>query len=182
MAKINLDEVRLSQDFASNSGIKPVLIRVPVGRPGKTTFVRVHPDEEYSLDVFILELDGEDDYLLAPVAAEIIPELAKPVRLFTYVTRPGNVGLWPVKLPTEEGRTNSWSQSAMECALLARENWVRLSSSRELGSYMPYVATGITTDPKWPEKTFDELIEIAFRDRYIDSAEHPVIIELLGNS
>ena len=182
MAEINLDAVRLSQEFTSSSGVKPLLIRVPVSRPNKTTFFRVHPNTEYSLDVFILELDGDEDYLLAPVAVEILSELAKPVRLFTYVTRTGNVGLWPVKLPSEEGRINSWNQSAMECALLAQDNWIRLSSSRELASYVPHAASGITTEPKWPEKSFGELVQIAFKDRFVDSADHPVISELLGAS
>ena len=34
--------------------------------------------------------------------------------------------------------------------------------------------------PEWPEVTAEELIQLAFRDRYIDSLEHPAIKRLRG--
>jgi hypothetical protein len=34
----------------------------------------------------------------------------------------------------------------------------------------------------WPEKSLSELLKLAFRDRIIDSAEHPVVKRLRGLS
>jgi len=50
-----------------------------------------------------------------------------------------------------------------------------------LGAYEMYVAENEKIpDPTWPELSFDEIIRIAFRDRLIDSPEHPVIKRLRG--
>jgi hypothetical protein len=42
------------------------------------------------------------------------------------------------------------------------------------------VAKGDLGEPQWPDKTFRDLLELAFRDRRIDRADHPVIRELAG--
>ena len=44
----------------------------------------------------------------------------------------------------------------------------------------PHVAKGDLGEPQWPDKSFRELIAIAFRDNVIDRADHPVIRELNG--
>ena len=41
-------------------------------------------------------------------------------------------------------------------------------------------AQGNLDEPKWPDKSFGELLRIAFENRIIDRADHPVIRELNG--
>ena len=49
------------------------------------------------------------------------------------------------------------------------------------GGYSIYRATGTIPDPQWPEKTFQELLQIAFKDgKLIDSEDHPVVQQLNG--
>ncbi len=48
------------------------------------------------------------------------------------------------------------------------------------GSYDIYRATGELPDPTWPPLSFAELVQIAFKDRFIDSPSHPVLRELRG--
>jgi hypothetical protein len=36
-------------------------------------------------------------------------------------------------------------------------------------------------EPEWPETSFEELMQIAFRGRIINSLDHPVIRQLLGS-
>ena len=177
---IDLAKVRLSQDFAAMTKTEKLLIHVPVRKPPKHQFVRVHPSEDYRLECFVVEIDGDDTYLIDPELVGLMTGLARPVRLHLYVTRHGAPALWPLKLPGEDGKTNPWHESAAECAGIAMEKWVRLIPNRELGAYDVVVADGIPTEPAWPNKDMGELVTKAFRDRYVDSEDHPLVHELLG--
>ena len=70
----DLDSLRLSQDFASAVGVKPLITTVPVKKPSKEWFVRTHPDPAYRLQTAVLELkEDRETYLVSPA---LWPELA----------------------------------------------------------------------------------------------------------
>ena len=48
--KFNLDDVRLSQDFANQVGIKKARLTVRVRKPGRHDFLRVHDDPGWMLE------------------------------------------------------------------------------------------------------------------------------------
>ena len=180
MATIDLNSVRLSQDFSAMAKTEKLLVHVPVRKPAKHQFVRVHPGEEYRLEVGIIEIDGDDTYLVHPAVVSAVPELVRPVRLHLYVTRQGTPALWPVKLPGEDGKTNAWYASAAEAAEVGMKKWIRLVANRDVGAYDVIVAESIPTEPAWPNKTLEELISKAFAERFIEDEDHPLLRELLG--
>ncbi len=49
-----------------------------------------------------------------------------------------------------------------------------------LGAYEIFEAASDLPDPEWPEVTFQEVLEIAFRDRFIKDFDHPVLRRLRG--
>ena len=56
---MDLDKLRLSQNFSEAVGVKKALLTIPVRRPNRQEFVRVHPDDGMSLQTAVLELkDG----------------------------------------------------------------------------------------------------------------------------
>ena len=179
-ATIDLRAVRLSQNYGDQVKTAKVLTHVPVKRPAKHHFIRVHPGEDYRLEAMIIELDGDDTYLLHPEVACLFPDLAKPVRLHLYVNRTGSIGLWPVKLPGDDGKTNPWHASAAEAAGIAMERWVRIVANRDMGCYDVIAADGMIFEPKWPDRTMSELVNKAFAQRYVDTEDHPLVKELLG--
>lgn len=179
---IDLSAVRLSQDYGSMTKTAKLLTHVPVKRPPKHQFFRVHPDPEYRLEAMVIDLDGDETYLLHPAVAGLFPDLARPVRLHLYVTRTNAIGLWPVKLPADDGKTNPWHQSAAEAAEIAMSRWIRLVANRDMGCYDVIATEGMIADPKWPEKTMSELVNKAFAQRYVDNEDHPLVKELLGIS
>ena len=67
----------------------------------------------------------------------------------------------------------------MEAAELARTKWVRVQANMTLGAYEVTYAEHLP-DPEWPDVPFQELLRIAFKDRYIDSLDHPVLRQLRG--
>ena len=104
----DLSKLRLSQDFASTIGVKKALLTVPVRKPTRQQFIRVHPDEGYRLETAVLELKEEGETYLVdkPLWPELPGELVPKV-LFTTIDRQNNVFLWPIRLPGEDGRLDS---------------------------------------------------------------------------
>jgi hypothetical protein len=98
----------------------------------------------------------------------------------TVVTRQGVVSLWPLRLPDDGKRLDAWSTSAMDAAERAKTRWVRMAANMNLGAYEIAVATGDLGDPSWPEESFEQLVNIAFRDRYITDPDDPVLLRLRG--
>ena len=178
----DLDALRLSQDFAATVGVKKALTTIPVRRPDRQWFVRVHPDPAFRFETAVLELKEESEtYLIAPGLLSELPGETVPKVLLTTVTRQGNVFLWPIRMPDELGKLDEWNRSALEAAKLAEKQWIRLAANRSLGAYEPFVATGDLPAPEWPDKPFQELVRIAFRDKLIDTLDHPVVKRLQGS-
>jgi hypothetical protein len=179
----DLDRLRLSQDFATAAGVKRLIKTIPVRKPANHWFVRTHPDPAYRLSTAVLELkEDRETYLAAPA---LWPELASeptfhPALLVTSISRQGVLFLWQVRLPGADGRIDGWSRSAMDAADEAKTRWVRVTSNMALGAYEVAVASGQVAEPAWPDITFQEIIRVAFRDRMIESWDHPVLQRLRG--
>ncbi len=180
----NPESLRISQDFAAAAGVKQVLTTIPVRKPNRQDFVRVHPGENYQLTTVVIELkDDRESYLVTPdLRDELIGEVI-PVTLFLAVNRQGVLSFWPCKLPDPSGRVNAWHESALEAAHLARDGWVRVTADMSLGAYRIFQATGDLPEPEWPEESLGELLKIAFKGgKLIDSVEHPVLKRLRGEA
>jgi hypothetical protein len=178
----DLSNLRLASNFAETSGVKKLLRTVPVRKPHKQEFIRVHPDPNYRENFAMIELKEDRETFLiagAGLAAELAAE-AINVTLFTAVNRQGVVFLWPVRLPSADGREMVWHSSAREAAAEAVTTWTRVSANMALGAYELAVAEGISSEPQWPDLSFQELLRIAFRDRLVTDLNHPVVKRLRG--
>jgi len=178
------ENLRLDPSYADTVGVKKLLLTVPVRKPNRDEFVRVHPDAAYRLEpAALIELKSEREiYILTPEMAHALPDEFSPAVLYTTISRQGVLFLWPVKLPGVDGRENEWHRSAREAAEKAKSDWVRIKANMNLGAYDVSVAKGELPEPEWPESSFPEILQIAFRDRYVDTAEHPLIKRLFGEA
>ena len=113
--------LRLDQSFADSVGVKKHLMTVPVRKPNRQDFVRVHPDPAYRLTpAAIIEVkEDREVYLVTPNMAQDLPGEFAAATLFTAINRQGVLSLWPVKLPGPDGKHNEWHRSAAEAAELA---------------------------------------------------------------
>ena len=110
---LDVESLRLSQDFAADTDVEKLLTALPVRKPNSQNFVRVHSAAEYQFPTAILKLKEENEHFL--VAPELWPELFHetiPHVLFLAITREGTVFLWPNRLPGEDGRIDEWSRSS----------------------------------------------------------------------
>jgi hypothetical protein len=178
---LDLNAFRLTQDFGATAGVKKITTTIPVRKPGNQSYVRVRAGEEWRFHTQMLQLkdDGECYIIPSTMCADLAQEV-KPKMLYTAISRDGSLFLWPVNLPGEDGRLDAWSQSAHQAARLAENNWIRMVANRSLGAYDVMQATGSLNEPEWPDLTFEQIIDLAFRDRVIDSVEHPILRRLRG--
>jgi len=177
----NPTNLRLSQLFVETAGVKKLLTTVPVRKPSRQDFVRVHPDPAYRENFPIIELkDEREEYI---VVADLVPALVGEFvtkTLFTAINRQGTVFFWPVRLPSPDGKDLDWWRSSREAAELAMKSWIRVRANMNLGANDIFQAESVISDPEWPQLGFWELIKIAFREHLIDRLDHPVIKRLRG--
>ena len=168
--------LRLDQSFTDGTAVKKLLTTIPVRKPGRQDFVRVHPDADYRLSpAAIIELkDDREVYLVTPaVAPDLMGEIVA-CTIFTAISRQGVVHLWPIRLPAADGKHNAWHKSAEAAAErlcsagcvsppICRSALMR--SSKQLQHPGTCLARAV----------LPELLKIAFRDQLIDRLDHQVI-------
>lgn len=176
--------LRIESTSDTSIGVERPILVVPVRKPDRQTFFRVHPAPDMRLDCRIIEFQAErETYLVTRRIAAMLPAETKPVRLLTCIPRIGGaVFLWPLKLPSDDGRSSLWLQTAQKAAELAETKWVRMQSNMTLGAYDVLISDQIP-EPTWPTMTMREMLGIAFRGgRLIEREDHPVIRQLLGSA
>jgi len=173
-----------SEEAVPRSNSRPGTITV--AKPKNDTFVRTSakPEEWAAFDFIELETEGKL-YLLTPDVVEEINALNEDraqvmiktmkKRLIYSVTRRGDPFLWPITIM--DG--NDWVDSDNTCADAAQESWIRVMSNTAAGKY-DYVISPDSIEPKWPSTTYEEAVLKAFDGKIIDSMEHDVIRQLLG--
>ena len=177
----DLADLRLTQDFGAMAGVKKLITTIPVRKPHKQDFVRIRPEDAYQINTAVIELkEDRETYLVAPDMWNELPGEVVPKIFLTGMTRQGVLFLWPIRLPGPDGRHDDWNRSALEAAELAKTKWVKVISNMSLGGYEVFEATGELPDPEWPDLSFEEIVKIAFKDRYIERMDHPVIRRLNG--
>jgi hypothetical protein len=177
------EALRLSQDFGAAVGVKKALLSIPVRKPDKSWFVRVHPSEAYRLQTSVIELkEDREMYLVAPVLWSALATEATfgPRAIFPAMNRQGVLFFWQLRLPGADGKLDEWSRTALEAANRAIKGWVRVAANMALGAYDVFEANAQLTEPDWPDVPLKELLRVAFKDRYIDSLDHPVLRRLRG--
>jgi hypothetical protein len=175
--------LRLDQSYTETVGVNKLITTIPVRRPNKQTFFRVHPGGEWRDNFPIIDLkDDREEYIVAkPLVPELFTEIVyKQLRL--GITRQGNLFFLPLPLPGPDGKDNPWWSSLRELADRAETNWIRVISNKELGAYEALQASDALSEPAWDLQglKFWDLIEIAFKKFLITDIEHPVVKRLRG--
>jgi len=181
----DIESWRLSQDFGSMASVKPVFTTISVRKPHRQEFIRVRPGDKWRFEAgcFTDKQTGET-YLVTPDLWMELSDDLQPTALFVVMSRNSPVPfLWPCKLPGPDGRPNRWHESALEAAKLAESDWLKVVSDMDAGCYVPHVACGNLAEPEWPEDlSMFYLVKLAFKERLIDSPDHPVLRRLRGEA
>lgn len=177
--------LHLGSDYGKDMGVRKVITTIPCRKPNKSEFFQVRPGEKWRLTTAVLEVENgveRQTFLVArPLWADLEGEIS-PALVLTCVNRFGDLFLWRLKLPGPDGRTNTWMESAMRIATYAENRWCRLVSDTKNGHYSHLEATGDLPEPKWPDLSFEDILRVGFRDRFIDSPDHVILRQLRGVS
>jgi hypothetical protein len=182
----NVEALKLDQNFEEAAGVRKLVTTVPVRKPHRQEWVRVHPGEDYRGTFAVIELKEDKEYYLVnpKIARELSTEIIKVV-IYTAINRAGVLFLWVARLPAPDGRISAWHTSAHEAAERAMKRSVRVQSNMGLGAYEVFFSDNPIpeNDPAWPDLPFKELLKIGFQKvgRYVDNFEHPVIKQLRGS-
>ena len=161
-----------------------ILTHVQVRRPAKAQFVRVNPDPETIFRVGLLHDKPEGtvgEFLVMPALWEQLGDYSRICDLRMATTVGGELFLWPVPVPPAEARTEHPAHVTHRAAAeRACEVW--LSIRYKAGIYMTTEATEeVPPDPDWGERTFWELVKVAFpEDNRIADLNHFLARKLLG--
>ena len=183
---LKLDKLRTKSDVLKGVWTDPS--RIPVlTRPEPNTWVRVRPGEEYSAVIDLLvatNASNSGDRNPLYVATDAVrPELErfiKPHRVAVGVTYHDKVEfLWARAVG---GGDNTWTASIMRAMDKCETDWIALDSDRALGEYKIHVAPRSEQwgEPKWRDRTLEDVLGLAFRDRIINTMDHDVVKRLLG--
>lgn len=177
----DLKSLRLTSNYGATLGVKKLLTNVLVGKPKKPQFFRTHISDEMTFPAMILEIkESRESYVVVPEVAQEISELVRPVMLYAAIDRQNNVFLIPVPLPGEDGTRNQWHESLAQAVEHAKLKWIRITANMHVGGYDVNEAQAELPEPEWPAHDVDNLIQVAFRGKIINSLDHPVVQSLLG--
>jgi hypothetical protein len=177
----DLAMLRLPSNFGASLGVKKLLTNVPVSKPRKASFFRVHPAEAMTFTALLLEQnETRESYLVVPQVAQAFTQLVRPVTLYAAIDRQNNVFLIPVPLPGEDGTRNPWHESLAQAVDHAKKHWIRIAANKHTGGYDVYQAEGKLQEPEWPSYDIEAIVQVAFRGKIISSIDHPVVQSLLG--
>jgi hypothetical protein len=176
--------LRLTTDY-QGAAAKKVLLTVPVRKPHNSWFIRVHPDPAFRLETKVIEAGDGIQKEVYQVAKELWSELEgepafSPRVFYTAITKPGKLFVWPVNLPKDDGKENSWNRSARDAAAAAMTKWVRVISDTDLGGYQLGEAVTKYPEPTWPDMTFEQILNLAFKNHRIADLDHIVLKNLRG--
>lgn len=154
---------------------------VQVGKPSRLDHFRVNPDPNCFFDATCLDLQS-GLYLVSNSILSQVPDTVKisTKRIFLTVTQKMEVSLWPITYPSgglTGGWVSPWIISALRAAGIAKRKWIRLLPNSDSNRYDVVEATW-DLEPVWPQQSFKEILELAFKDRIIESTNHPAILYL----
>lgn len=178
---LDLSKFRLAPNSSETLGSKKLVSVVPVTKPSKEKFFQTSADDDRSMDVYLYEDKVESAfYLISPDVADTLGKLVRASTLHLAIDRGSNPFFIPIPLPDDRGQRNSWPASMLNAIEHARGRWVRVQSDMSMGIYQIHEAQGSLEEPKWPELSLEELVNIAFAGRVIKDLEHPKVQTVLG--
>jgi hypothetical protein len=179
------DPERLRLTGTPVAGTKKVQLTIQPRRPDRSWFVRAHPDPAYRLVTNVIELkEDRESYLVEPALwPALATEATLRQKLLTLaVNRQGTLFIWEANVPNEEGQRDEWARTGLEAVERATKAWVRVVANMSAGGYDLVEAAGALGEPEWPTMTLREVLAIAYKGRFIDTLEHPVLRRLRGEA
>jgi hypothetical protein len=176
----NLDSLRKAQALIVKRRV--VTVNVEVGKPPNNVYFRVHPEWQLDQATIIRDREERVTYYVVPDMRQHF-KLKPRLRLVTLAVVclwPGStLMIWPV--PIVGMKTLKVWKSERRAFELAHTDWMQIVWDDGENDHKVEPAEGIHHEPLFPpDKTFEQLLKLAFEGRVIDNEEHPYVRQLRG--
>jgi hypothetical protein len=175
-----LGRFALPADYALEAS-KKRLVRVSVRRPHRSWWWWTHPNYVLRVATLTEERGAQKEvYLVSP---ELVSELGGDVvraTLHGAINRQGTFFIICVRLPGPDNRLDPWTESLREALVIAQNEPVRTSANDDDDAYEVRTTPVTVERPPWPAESWEQLLDVAFRGRVIESMDHPVVRRLRG--
>jgi hypothetical protein len=173
-------------------GIDPLQENFPIMKIAEAEdFVRLHPDEEnyWSVPLCFVHVPikgtkKENLHLIdEDIAIGYLPSKKIQRYRLALATKPGDV-FYLNKVPVVN-LDNRFNETALQGCEQAKTTWVQAVSRKDQGyddyQIVPAKDPKAFPEPKWPTQSWEEIIRIAFKDRIIETEDHPGLLRLIGD-
>ena len=185
---INWKALASDMSYVDDSTEIEEISSIPVRKPGKEKYFRVHPGKEFSIALQLLEikddLDLKGEYIVHPTEDKNLDQffrenkaMIKKKTIVLCEDTDGKHFVWPVAPPSSD---NNWHKTARKASDEAQSKWTRLQSNQRKGCYDVSTAKKNTKEPNWPKEKFDQILNTSFEGKIVDSMDHPVVQYLKG--
>jgi hypothetical protein len=183
MNNTDLGALRLPSSFDDIHATKQI-VTVPIRKPTRQEWVRLQDGEGGSPLGPVAAITIKDDAVTYVVRPDLVPSLQRGeydiVYLHAAISTSQAIFLWPVRIASD--RQDAWTASMQEAVALANRGWVRVTADMAAGHYDVHTPVGELAAPVWPpDVTFQKIVDVALKDRLIDSPDHPVLRRLRGD-
>ena len=180
---IDFDALRLPP--SGQVVVKKVLSIIPIRKPKRTEYFRKRPGKEWEIDLPLYEDEDGETYLVGPVCLGYLNDkgLIRRARIHTLIEHGhGVLFLSPIGLPDADGKYNSYNRSREEAYRIAETEWIQIGANLSLGGYDVSKPEIQLPEPDWPTppNTLKEALSIAFKGRFINEPDHPIMNRLKG--
>ena len=186
----SLDQYK-STVVAAAAGVETLLGALPVHRLSDAKdFVRLHPDEPThwteELCFVSVPIKGAKRDTLHLIAEHLANKHLPGGRVERFrlalAAKPNNV-FFLCRVPTQN-LDNIWNEDNLKACTKAKAYWTQAISRTQTGAEGYEVKVSPDVDffppPIWPTQSLEELIEVSFANRQIDTDNHPGLLRLIG--
>lgn|GEM_PF-4737912 len=172
----------VSQEFHKNFPTLVLDIPIEIRAPRAQEFFQSHPDDSYQKTLRLLKWERFNEYYFVNKSLHVKLHIdIHEYLLVTCVNRSDTVFLWPVRLTDKNGGKDPWALKYMQVLLASQGQWVRKTNNKNDNGDTIHIAK-YNDKPRWPDITFEELLELAIQDFIINDINHPAAKDLLGKA
>ena len=191
IVKPSFSEKFKSKNGPTISGVQTLLTALPILKIGDVNdWTKLHPceDEYWSCELCFVSvpIKGAKHDMLHLIdddlAVQYIPAKKINRHRLALASKPNDVFF--LCIVPSQNLDNPWNATALKACDHAQTHWIQTVSRRaeNVDGYQTTFATDqdAFSEPKWPTRSLDELMEVTFKDASIVHDRHPGLLRLIG--
>jgi hypothetical protein len=179
------ESYKTGQNMAAATGVREVIVELPVCKPMAHWWVRRHPDPTYVFDTWVIDIrDIEGVYMaVKPLWPRLVGTPGfRRVHLYLATTMQGKAFVWPVRVPADDTKPpDKWMRMPLAAIAQAKDVWTQIAWDEGQRQHRLH-SSDRTDSPQFPDLTPRRVLELAFKNYTIDNWNHPILRQIRGEA